>query len=145
MYIKMNYKENIGTYSNFNKYINKKKDYFIQSDKQAHLRFETEYGKQLQFDWKGPITIHNKNGDEFIFYIFSSTLCASRLHIFIYSTFMTLECVEKCLIETFKYIGGVPEECLTDNMSSIVNYSENKFTKEFKAFANDMGFKVQKS
>ena len=144
MYIKMNYSENIGTYSNFNKYINKKKDYFIQSDKQAHLRFETEYGKQLQFDWKGPITIHNKNGDEFNFYIFSSTLCASRLHIFIYSTFMTIESVERCLIETFKYIGGVPEECLTDNMSSIVNYSENQFTKEFKAFAKDMGFNPKK-
>lgn len=144
MYIKMNYKKDIGTYSNFCKYINKNKEYFIQSGKQCHLRFETEYGKQLQFDWKGPIILHNRNGDEFSFYIFSSTLCACRLHIFIYSTFMTLESVEKCLIETFKYIGGVTEECLTDNMSSIVNYSENEFTKEFKAFAKDMGFKPKK-
>ena len=144
MYLKMNYKKDIGTYSNFSKYINKNKDYFIKSDKQTHLRFETEYGKQLQFDWKGPITIHNKNGDEISFYIFSSTLCASRLHLFIYSAFMTLESVERCLIETFKYIGGVTEECLTDNMSSIVNYSENEFTKEFKAFAKDMGFNPKK-
>ena len=144
MFIKMNYSEDIGTYSNYNKYINKKIDYFIQSDKKSHVRFETEYGKQLQFDWKGPIVIHNKNGDEFSFYVFSSTLCASRLHVFIYSTFMTLESVERCLIETFKYIGGVPEECLTDNMSSIVNYSENEFTKEFKSFAKDMGFKPKK-
>lgn len=144
MYLKMNYTKEIGSYSNFSKYINKNKDYFIQSDKNAHLRFETEYGKQLQFDWKGPITIYNINGDEFNFYIFSSTLCASRLHIFIYSNFMTIESVERCLIETFKYIGGVPEECLTDNMSSIVNYSEKKFTKEFEAFAKDMGFKPKK-
>lgn len=144
MFLKMNYNKEIGTYSNFNKYVNKNKDYFIQSDKKVHLRFETEYGKQLQFDWKGPITIHNVDGDEFNFYIFSSTLCASRLHLYIYSNFMTIESVERCLIETFKYLGGVPEECLTDNMSSIVNYSENKFTKDFETFAKNMGFKAKK-
>ena len=53
---------------------------------------------------------------------------------------MTIESVERCLIETFEYINGVPKECLTDNMSSIVNYSQKEFTSEFKAFAKDMGF-----
>ena len=48
---------------------------------------------------------------------------------------MTLESVEKCLIETFNYINGVPKECLTDNMSSIINYSQHEFTSEFKSFA----------
>ena len=48
MYIKMNVDINIGSYSNFNKYINKYKDLFIQSDKEVHLRFETAFGKQLQ-------------------------------------------------------------------------------------------------
>ena len=28
--------------------------------------------------------------------------------------------------ETFQYINGVPKECLTDNMSSIINLSEKK-------------------
>lgn len=143
-YITMNLNENIGTYSNFNKYVNKNKDYFITSDKKAHPRFETQCGKQLQFDWKGPIKLKNKYGIDFEFYIFSATLSASRLHIFKYSKFMTLESVERCLIEVFRYIGGVPEECLTDNMSSIVNYSEHEFTKEFKAFAKDMGFNPKK-
>lgn len=144
MYIKMNVDINIGSYSNFNKYINKYKDLFIQSDKEVHLRFETAFGKQLQYDWKGPITLINKNDEKFSFYVFSATLCASRIHVFIYSKFMTSENVERCLIETFKYIGGVPEECLTDNMSSIVNYSQNSFTNEFKAFAKDMGFTPKK-
>ena len=143
-YLLMNVDKDIGSYSNFNKYINKNKDIFIENDKEAHVRFETKCGKQLQFDWKGPIKLKNRNGKIFEFYVFSSTLCTSRLHKFIYSNFMTLESVERCLIETFKYINGVPEECLTDNMSSIVNYSENEFSSEFKSFAKDMGFKPKK-
>ena len=132
--------ENIGSYSNFRKYVQKHADELIPKDVDVHLRFETEMGKQLQFDWKGPIKLTNRNNEIFEFYIFSSTLCASRLHVYIYSKFMTLESVERCLIETFIYINGVPKECLTDNMSSIVNYSQNQFTTEFKTFAKDMGF-----
>lgn len=143
-YITMNIDKDIGSYSNFNKYVNKNKDILIEGDKEAHVRYETECGKQLQFDWKGPLKLTNKYGEVYEFYVFSSTLCASRLHKFVYSEFMTLESVERCLIETFKYINGIPEECLTDNMSSIVNYSENEFTKEFKEFSKDMGFKPKK-
>ena len=51
---------------------------------------------------------------------------------------MTLESVERCLIETFQYINGIPKECLTDNMSRIVNYSTKQFISEFKAFCKDM-------
>jgi hypothetical protein len=54
---------------------------------------------------------------------------------------MTRENVQRCLIETFNIIGGVPKECLTDNMSSIINYSQHDFTTEFKAFAKDFNFK----
>lgn len=140
MFIKMNVDENIGSYSNFRKYILKYADELIPKNNEVHLRFETEMGLQLQFDWKGPMTLYNNKGDTFEFYIFSSTLCASRLHVFTYSKFMTLESVERCLIETFEYINGVPKECLTDNMSSIINYSQNEFVTEFKTFAKDMGF-----
>ena len=138
MYIKMNIDDDIGSYSNFRKYTLKHKEYFQEKDTKVHLRFETEMGKQLQFDWKGPIRMTSKNNEFFEFYIFSATLCASRLHTFIYSKFMTLESVERCLIETFQYISGVPDECLIDNMSSIVNYSQKQFTSEFKAFCKDM-------
>ncbi len=140
MFIKMNVDEDIGGYSNFRKYVLKRNDELIPKNNEVHLRFETEMGLQLQFDWKGPITLCNKNNNRFEFYIFSSTLCASRLHVFIYSKFMTVESVERCLIETFEYINGVPKECLTDNMSSIINYSQKEFTSEFIAFAKDMNF-----
>ena len=41
----------------------------------AHLRFETEYGKQLQFDWKEDIEMYNKYGEIFNFNVFTSILC----------------------------------------------------------------------
>ena len=140
MFIAMNVDNNIGSYSNFRKYTLKHYDELMPKNVDVHVRFETEYGKQLQFDWKGPIRLKNKNNKIFEFYIFSTTLGASRFHTFIYSKFMTLESVERCLIESFEMINGIPEECLTDNMSSIINLSEKEFLKEFKVFSNDMDF-----
>ena len=139
-YIQMNIDNDIGSYSNFRKYVNKHDDLIKARDNTAHVLFETDYGIQLQFDWKGPIKLHTRDGTLIEFYIFSTTLGASRFHTFIYSTFMTRESVERCLIETFEIIGGVTKECLTDNMSSIINYSQHDFTTEFKQFSKDMGF-----
>ena len=78
-----------------------------------------------------------------IFNIFSATLGASRLHIFLYSKSKTRIDVQRCLVKTFKYIGGVPNEILTDNMSSIVNNQTHTFSKEFIAFTNDMQIKAR--
>lgn len=139
-FIKLNVDANIKSYSNFRKYVSKHPELSKVKDNTAHVLFETDYGVQLQFDWKGPIKLHLKDGTEISFSIFSSTLSASRFHVYIYSNFMTREHVERCLIETFETIGGVPKECLTDNMSSIVNYANYEFVPEFKAFSKDMGF-----
>ena len=135
-YFKKN--NDIGTYSNFYKYVKKEK-LKPQKNNKAHLRFETEFGKQLQFDWKEDLQMISKHGEIFEFNIFSATLGASRLHVFLYSKNKTRIDVERCLIKTFEYIGGVPKEILTDNMSSIVNTQTCKFCNEFIAFAKDMG------
>lgn len=128
----------IGTYSNFYKYVKKEK-LKPQKNNKAHLRFETEFGKQLQFDWKEDLQMISKHGEIFEFNIFSATLGASRLHVFLYSKNKTRIDVERCLVKTFEYIGGVPKEILTDNMSSIVNTHTRKFCNEFISFAKDMG------
>ena len=86
----------------------------------------------------------NKYGEIFEFNIFSSTLSASRLHIFIYSKSRTRTDVQSCLIKTFQYIGGLTEETLTDNMSSIVDTRKREFYKEFKIFSKDIGFVPKK-
>ena len=130
---------NIGNYSNFYKYVIKEKIKPIKNNK-FHPRYETNPGKQLQFDWKEDIKMYNKYGEVFEFNIFSSTLGYSRLHIFIYSKHKTRLDVQRCLIKTFQYIGGLPKEILTDNMSSIVNTNTKDFINEFKVFTKDIGF-----
>ena len=81
----------------------------------------------------------SKNGELFEFNIFSATLGASRLHVFLYSKNKTQIDVERCLVETFQYIGGVTEEILTDNMSSIVNVNTGKFNSRFITFVKNIG------
>ena len=134
--------KDIGSYSNFYKYVQKHKLKPKKRNK-VHLRYETDFGEQLQFDWKEDIKMISKHGEIFEFNIFSATLGASRLHVFIYSKFKTRIDVERCLVKTFEYIGGIPKELLTDNMSSIVDTKTRKFYKEFVAFTNDMQVKAK--
>ena len=128
----------IGSYSNFKKYVRKRNLKEAKENNAIHPRYETEYGLQLQFDWKEDIKMTSKFGIEYEFNIFSATLSASRLRYFAYSKTKTREDVERCLIETFRFMSGIPKELLTDNMSSIVNISKNVFVPEFLAFAKDM-------
>lgn len=67
-------------YSNFYKYI-KKNALKPNKNNKAHMRYETEFGQQLQFDWKEDIKMTSKHGEIFEFNIFSATLGASRLHV----------------------------------------------------------------
>ena len=134
----------IGTYSNFKKYLTKHKLKPIKSSK-VHPRFETAPGKQMQIDWKEDITMISKHGEIFEFNIFTSTLGYSRLHDFVYSRTRTREDVERCLMTTFKYIGGVPDHLLGDNMSTVVDVkgASKKVNKEFAQFIKDMGINIK--
>ena len=138
VYQYFNKDKKICTYSNFHKYIIKH-NLKPQKIKQPNMRYETEFGYQLQFDWKEDIQMISKYGEIFEFNIFSATLGASRLHVFLYSKFKTRIDVQRCLVEVFEYIGGVTKEILTDNMSSIVNTKTGKFYKEFISFVKDIG------
>lgn len=138
----------IGSYSNFKAYV-RKNNLIDQKNKDVHPRYETEMGQQLQFDWKEDIQMISKYGEVFNFNIFSATLSWSRLHMFVYSVNKSRTDVERCLIQVFKYIGGVPKELLTDNMKSVVDLvtKDGKTTKkinvEFKQFVKDMGTTIK--
>lgn len=111
--------EEIGTYSNFRSYTNKRGIKIIKNCA-VHVRYETKPGAQLQTDWKEDIKMTSRHGEDFRFNILSSTLGYSRLHVFEYSRSRSAEDFLRCLIETFKVIGGTTKDILTDNMSSIV-------------------------
>ena len=137
-----NYK---GSYSALTYFIRSKPELKeTRSKKGIHVRYETSIGEVLQFDWVEDISLINKYGEQFNFNVFSAELCYSRFHYFGYSEHKTREDVYIQLINTFKFIGGIPKSILTDNMSSIVNTDKAEFNKEFKAFAKDIGINTNK-
>ena len=51
-------------------------------------------------------------------------------------------------LKAFETFGGVPEEILTDNMSTVMDearteYSKGKINAKFQQFAQDYGFQVR--
>ena len=135
---------NICTYSNFKQYTlkhNMKK----KKAQTVHVRYETEPGHQIQVDWKESLKIETKTGEIIKFNLFVATLGYSRKHVFIISKTRTTEDVLRCLIETFKYLGGVPREILTDNMSSLVTIFKHDKRKhpEVLAFEKDLGVEIK--
>ena len=134
----------IGTYSNFNKYIHFRKLRPSKTPK-GHPRYETAPGIQAQVDWKEDISIANKYGEIFTFQVFDYKLGHSRYTHFTYKLYKTRQDVFSCLIESFKATGGVPREILFDNMSSIVDRDgEHKnIPSRVQAFAKDFNFKIK--
>jgi transposase len=142
-YLEANYSGiDIGSYSNFTIYVN---NHNLKSEKknEVHLRFETELGQQLQFDWKVDIKMYNRSNELFKFSILALTLCASRLKIYAYSDLRAEEDIIDNIIYTFKYIGGVPREMLTDIMTGIASTTRKEFTVRFNQFCKDFGTKAK--
>ncbi len=135
---------NIGTYSNFNKYIKSKKLKPKKHEK-GHPRFETPAGLQAQVDWKENISIANKYGEIFTFQVFDYKLGHSRYCQFTYKNNKTRQDLFDCLIESFNATGGVPKEILFDNMASVVDLKDNRrhINNRMRAFADDFHFKIR--
>lgn len=112
---------------------------------EPHPRFETPPGRQMQFDWKEDLRMVDANGEVFEFNVFTATLGYSRLHKFTYAPTRTADELLSCLLGTFKFMGGIPQECLTDNMSSLVSMSSGRRTRSERVwrFAREAGFDLQ--
>ena len=130
--------ENIGTYSNFNKYV-VANNLRPKTAAKGHPRYETAPGIQAQVDWKEDIKIANCYGEIFTFQVFDYKLGYSRY------PYKTRQDVIDCLIASFKATGGVPREILFDNMSSVVDRDGKKrnISNRMKAFAKDFNFKIK--
>lgn len=84
-------------------------------------------------------------GEVFEFSVFTATLGYSRKHRFIPVRSRTLDDLLSCLLATFTRLGGVPEECITDNMSCPVTVSGRRRTRQERAwrFAREAGFELR--
>lgn len=111
---------------------------------EPHLRYETKPGEDLQVDWKESIKLHDKQGNEHLFNVFTATLGYSRQHFFVYSLTKTTEDFLRCLIDVLKQI-GLPKKIVTDNMAAIVSIRNGTRKKHPKivAFEKDIGMKIK--
>lgn len=112
------------------------------------IRYETDMGKQAQLDWKESIEFLLSNGEKIIVNVFVLLLSYSRFRVYRLSMSKTQDVLFNFLDGAFEVFGGVPEEIVTDNMSTVMDIArtenyEGKINAKFKQFADDYGFKVQ--
>lgn len=140
--------------SSFRRYISKHKefnDYFKKHSSSKALptvRFETQYGKQAQLDWKESMDLVLYTGEIVTINVMVLLLSNSRFRVYRVSLTKSQEVLFNFLDETFEIFGGVPSEILTDNMKTVMDTartssSPGKINNKFHQFAKDYGFKVK--
>lgn len=115
------------------------------ADAEAHPRFETAPGEQLQFDWKEDLLMHGRDGAEYAFNVFSATLGFSRLHVFVRTLARTRDDLLRCLFLTIAFLGGVCRLWLTDNMSAVATFGaggSRRRDSRVERFAREAGFEL---
>ena len=115
------------------------------AEPEAHPRFETPPGLQLQFDWKEDLAMRSRSGDVYEFNVYSSTLGFSRLHFFRRTVGRTRDELLMCLGANIRWLGGVPRQWLTDNMSAVATVGADgarRRSERVERFAREAGFRL---
>lgn len=136
--------KSIGTYANFNRFVKKNK-LKPKNKTSGHPRYEKGPGEQAQVDWKEDITLTSKYGEVVTVNILHVVLKFSRYSHLEMTAQKRFDDVSRGLINSFRHFGGVPDECLFDNMSTVanVNAKPKKPTDSITKLAKDFGFKVR--
>lgn len=106
----------------------------------SFIRFETEPGEQMQVDFA-----HFKEGKN-VFYAFVALLGYSRMAFVKFVDNQQIETVIACHEEAFEYFGGIPQQCLYDNMKTIIikrhafGEGQHKLNSTFYDFSKHYGF-----
>ncbi len=100
------------------------------------VRYETEPGKQVQFDW-GEFK-YEQDGAPRKLYGFTAILCYSRMRFVTFVKRCDAPTMIRCLMEAFEYFGGLPKAALTDRMKSVLLEMEGKVPRWNPLFADFM-------
>jgi len=138
------------TRNNFNYYILKHEEfanYFRPKGNPNSVKSETPFGKQAQFDWKEKIKFEFKNGEKVVLNVGSLVLSASRFKVWVIYLSVSLDCILDFLANAFETLGGVPQELLIDNATTMMIKARTENSKgtvnpRFQQFADDYGFEV---
>ena len=133
------------TYDEFESYFKRRRPSNVN---QVTIRYETGMGKQAQLDWKEKIEFLLNNGETVIINVFVLLLSYSRFRIYRLSISKTQDVLFNFLDGAFEVFGGVPQEIVTDNMSTVMDVARTekfggKVNSKFQQFADDYGFKVR--
>ncbi|MGL5715533.1 MAG: IS21 family transposase [Paraclostridium sp.] len=137
--------------SNFNYFISKHKEfeeYFKPKAKTDSVKSETPLGKQAQFDWKEKIQFKFRDGTKIELNVGSLVLSASRFKVWSITPSTNQKYLFDFLANAFEIIGGVPDEILIDNASTMMDKartenSKGKINPKFSQFASDFGFTIK--
>jgi transposase len=117
----------------------------LEESLKASIRFETEPGHQAQIDWVefGKQWV---DGQYRKLYAFTMILGYSRQPFVRFTTDMKSPTLLACHEEAFRSFGGIPAECLYDNMKTAWHYDGEKWVvnKRLEAFACHYGFVVRR-
>lgn len=124
--------------------------YFVRDVKKqkaqmAYIRFETEPGRQAQMDW-ADFKVINPDNSSFFVYLFAMLLGFSRAMFACFVERCTLQAFLDSHIAAFRYLGGVPQETLYDNMRHVMlvnRAGQRHFNPEIMDFAVHYGFSPQ--
>ncbi len=88
------------------------------------------------------------NGETVIVNVFVLLLSYSRFRVYRLSISKTQDVLFNFLDGAFEVLGGVPQEIVTDNMSTVMDTArtenfEGKIISKFQQFADDYGFNVR--
>lgn len=136
--------------SNFNYFIlknDKFAEYFKPKSKKDAIKSETPFGKQAQFDWKEKLKFTFKDNSEMLLNVGSLVLSASRFKVWTIYPSTSQNHLFDFLANAFEALGGVPEEILIDNASTMMDQarterSKGKVNNKFQQLADDYGFKI---
>lgn len=131
-----------GSQSTVSKYVSDKKKELL---KVATIRVETSPGLQGQVDWKESLILTSKSGESYKVNIFLFILSYSKMKYIELTIDRTQTTLFNCMINCFKYLGGIPEEIWFDNMKTVVeshdiNTNKVTFNQKFQQFSKDMMF-----
>ncbi len=139
--------DKIGSYSNFKTYCKKNKLKPKKSSQSGggSTRYETEPGDMAQCDWKENVQLISKNGEVFVINVFHLVMKFSRYSYIELTLSKEQPVVFRCLINAFKFYGGIPKRILFDNMSTVVDTSvkPKRINNKMVQFSKDMNFKIE--
>lgn len=110
-----------GGRSEFYRQVGKLRAKLDLEEQEAFVRFEGLPGEYCQVDWGETRGLEFSNQAAGTRYFFCARLKWSRMSFVVFTRDMKLETLIRCLLGAFEYFGGVPWNCVFDNMRTVTS------------------------